>query len=710
MAFLSKLASVKPLAGRGVLKAAFVAAAALIVLAVLLPPGAAQAAAMVRYDQTDPHFTYSGKWDPYPKTAAWNGSYSRSRTSGASVTISFDGTRLDWIAMKGTTPGKADVYLDDAFQTTIDLAASTAVYQQNVWSTHDLASGEHTVRFVLSSSSAGKYLVIDAVDVLGTIIDTPPPAPGSPTITTVTPSSGPTAGGATVVIRGTGFSGLSGASAVLFGSTPAASYTVNSATQITAVTPAHDSGEVDISVSAAGGTSATSAAGSYAFMVRYDQTDSRFVSSGTWAPYAKTAAWNGSYGRSRTSGASVTITFVGTRLDWIAMKGTTTGKADVYVDDVLKKTIDLAASTAVYQQNVWSTDDLPSGTHKVRFVRSSSSATDKYLVIDAVDVMGTIIDTKTRYEQDDPRLLYSGTWSQQSVAQASGGTSRRLREKSASVIVTFTGTRLDWIAMLAPENGKANVSLDGGALQTVDLHSATTLYQQMVWTTGTLARGTHWLEIRWDNDNESAQYVSVDAFDITGTLPSSSSLSTSEIRWAEQRLADLSYRPGTVDGVKDKYTKSAVIAFEEWEGLPRDGEIGSAVWTRLQTAVRPIPLKTSPGTNPWIEVDKAKQVLLYCKDGAVVWTLHVSTGSASLPGGRVSPSGTWTILEKHAAASYRSTYYPMDYDDSQDPILAIHGYPSVPTYPASHGCVRVETWDQDALFPLIDVGTYVYIY
>jgi hypothetical protein len=247
-------------------------------------------------------------------------------------------------------------------------------------------------------------------------------------------------------------------------------------------------------------------------------------------------------------------------------------------------------------------------------------------------------------------------------------------------------------------------------VQTVDLHSDTTKYQQKVWTTGTLTRGTHWVEIRWDNSNDSAQYISVDAFDIAGALPSPSSLSTSEIKWAEQRLTDLSYRPGTIDGVKDKWTKSAIIAFEEWEGLARDGVFGSAMWARLQTATRPIPLKTSPGTNPWIEVDKAKQVLLYCRNGAVVWTLHVSTGSASLSGGRVSPSGTWTILAKHAAASYRSTYYPMDYDASQDPILAIHGYPSVPTYPASHGCVRLETWDQDALFPLIDVGTYVYIY
>ena len=58
------------------------------------------------------------------------------------------------------------------------------------------------------------------------------------------------------------------------------------------------------------------------------------------------------------------------------------------------------------------------------------------------------------------------------------------------------------------------------------------------------------------------------------------------------------------------------------------------------------PDRDESGTNPWIEVNKTKQVLLYCKNGAVVWTLHVSTGSASLSGGRVSPSGTWTILAK----------------------------------------------------------------
>jgi hypothetical protein len=72
-----------------------------------------------------------------------------------------------------------------------------------------------------------------------------------PTLATVVPNVGPVAGGTTVVLTGTG---LTGASAVTFGGTPATSFTVNSATQITAVAPA-GSGTVQVTVTTAGGTS-----------------------------------------------------------------------------------------------------------------------------------------------------------------------------------------------------------------------------------------------------------------------------------------------------------------------------------------------------------------------------------------------------------------------------------------------------------------------
>ena len=123
---------------------------------------------------------------------------------------------------------------------------------------------------------------------------------------------------------------------------------------------------------------------------RYDHTDGRIMKTGIWVDYYVTAAYLGSYGRSNTAGASATIYFTGTRLDWIAMKGTTTGIAVVYLDGVKKTTINLAASTASYLVNVWSTGTLARGRHQVRIVLDSSSPAGKYLTLDAVDIWGTI--------------------------------------------------------------------------------------------------------------------------------------------------------------------------------------------------------------------------------------------------------------------------------------------------------------------------------
>src|SRR5207302_1302144 len=84
----------------------------------------------------------------------------------------------------------------------------------------------------------------------------------APTVTSLVPTSGPTAGGTVIAISGSNFIGVT---SVSFGATPATSFTVNSATQITATAPAHSAGTVDITVTTAGGTSALGAADQYTF-------------------------------------------------------------------------------------------------------------------------------------------------------------------------------------------------------------------------------------------------------------------------------------------------------------------------------------------------------------------------------------------------------------------------------------------------------------
>jgi IPT/TIG domain/Viral BACON domain len=88
-------------------------------------------------------------------------------------------------------------------------------------------------------------------------------APPVPIVTSISPTSGPVAGGTSVIIRGSGFTG---ASKVLFGTVPASSVTVNSDTQITAVSPA-GSGTVHVTVTTPGGTTTTSIADRFTYRV-----------------------------------------------------------------------------------------------------------------------------------------------------------------------------------------------------------------------------------------------------------------------------------------------------------------------------------------------------------------------------------------------------------------------------------------------------------
>ncbi len=84
-----------------------------------------------------------------------------------------------------------------------------------------------------------------------------------PNITSISPANGPIAGGTSVVITGINFTGTT---AVKFGTTAATSFTVNSDTQITAVSPSRAAGTVDITVTTAGGSTATGSADQFMYV------------------------------------------------------------------------------------------------------------------------------------------------------------------------------------------------------------------------------------------------------------------------------------------------------------------------------------------------------------------------------------------------------------------------------------------------------------
>ena len=220
--------------------------------------------------------------------------------------------------------------------------------------------------------------------------------PPLPSVTALDPQTGPTTGGTSVGITGINFEGLSGPSAVTFGGTDALSWVGDSSTHITAVAPAHAAGTVDVMVTTSQGVSTAVGTGNdftYVAPTRYEQDDSHIVKSGDWYDFTKLGlASADSYGRSNTPGASATIYFEGTQVDWIAMTGSSPGIVLVYLDGDLKDTIDLYSSSAVYDRRVWSSGAINYGSHKLELKRSAASLSGEYITLDAVDIVGAIIN------------------------------------------------------------------------------------------------------------------------------------------------------------------------------------------------------------------------------------------------------------------------------------------------------------------------------
>lgn len=172
----------------------------------------------------------------------------------------------------------------------------------------------------------------------------------------------------------------------------------------------------------------------------------------------------------------------------------------------------------------------------------------------------------------------------------------------------------------------------------------------------------------------------------------------------QARLVELGYWLGTPDATFDDLTAQAVVAFQKAEGLARDGVVGPATIEALGTAER---LRARSTTGSLIEVDLQRQLLLVVRDGEVEWALNTSTGAAATP----TPPGQFTIfrdVDGVDTGPLGSLYRPKYFNRG----IAIHGYPSVPAQPASHGCTRVSDPAMDLLWSsgATAIETEVWVY
>jgi hypothetical protein len=177
-----------------------------------------------------------------------------------------------------------------------------------------------------------------------------------------------------------------------------------------------------------------------------------------------------------------------------------------------------------------------------------------------------------------------------------------------------------------------------------------------------------------------------------------------EVVALQQRLLELGYWLPGADGVFGSSTTHAVVAFQKLHGLARDGVVGDATKAALAAATRPAPRSTS---GHLAEVDVGHQVVLLVDGGSLQWVFDASTGKVA----GTTPAGQHAVYHQvdgydrgPLGVLYRPKYFHQG--------VAIHGYPSVPAYPASHGCVRVTDPAIDWLWASgsLPIGTPVWVY
>lgn len=176
-------------------------------------------------------------------------------------------------------------------------------------------------------------------------------------------------------------------------------------------------------------------------------------------------------------------------------------------------------------------------------------------------------------------------------------------------------------------------------------------------------------------------------------------------RQVQKKLAKLGFLPKrAIDGQAGYWTEQAVIAFQAWNGLVRDGVVGPATSAALKTARRPKPRSRGPAHR--IEVHRDRGVALLVEAGRTKRAVHVSTGAP----GTETPAGTYEVFRKELRSWSVPFQTWLPYASYFNQGIAFHEYAEVPPYPASHGCVRVPAPEAKGVYGFASLGTTVVVH
>jgi len=172
------------------------------------------------------------------------------------------------------------------------------------------------------------------------------------------------------------------------------------------------------------------------------------------------------------------------------------------------------------------------------------------------------------------------------------------------------------------------------------------------------------------------------------------------VRALQRRLKDLGYLT-PVSGRFDGTTQRAVLAFRKVNGFARITSAGRSVFRRLARGGGGFKVRY-PSAGKHAEFDWSRQVLVLARGSRPEIILHTSSGTSATP----TVFGKYRFYSKTPGYNSKGMYYSSYFVGG----YAIHGYSPVPTYPASHGCLRIPIASAKRVYGWVSLGDPIFTY
>jgi hypothetical protein len=273
---------------------------------------------------------------------------------------------------------------------------------------------------------------------------------------------------------------------------------------------------------------------------RLEEWSPAITFTGTWFPNASPNSRHS--GRAAKlavdPGSKFSVVFTGAgELKWFGCRDEWSGIAKVFLDGVLRATVDTFSTAGSCRQLLSTLPNIGPGSHnftvEVTGTRNAASNAN-WIWIDTVEItsVGDITfgantpgggtgasSATTRTEQTSSAVQYSGNWFQNTNIAHSGGSAVLATDAGSKATLSFTGNGVQWIGVADQWSGIANIFLDGVFKAEVDTFASPARTKTVLYSATDLSSGNHMLtiEVAGRRSAQSAQnWIWIDAFDITG--------------------------------------------------------------------------------------------------------------------------------------------------------------------------------------------------